>query len=178
MLIDGYRQLSQGHRHAVSRLVDTLLEVQEAESCPKIRKLTFFERSLAAGIGDPTEFEDEGEPIFLYASEAVDRADCVFSVNGDSMEPDYPDGCRVFVRTGEETPIGGVGVFVVDGEFFIKQRRTDCLFSLNRNHTDIRFYDGMDVANYGRVIGIVDEEDVLEGEELDRVRDAFENSEE
>ena len=51
-------------------------------------------------------------------------------------------------------------------------------FSLNRNHTDIRFYDGMDVANYGRVIGIVDEEDVLEGEELDRVRDAFENSEE
>ena len=68
LLIDGYRQLSQGHRHAVSRLVDTLLEVQEAESCPKIRKLTFFDRSLAAGSGDPTEFEVVGERIFLYAS--------------------------------------------------------------------------------------------------------------
>ena len=98
LLIDGYRQLSQGHRHAVSRLVDTLLEVQAAESCPKIRKLTFFERSLAAGIGDPTEFEDEGEPIFLYASEAVDRADCVFSVSGDSMEPEYYDGDLVLVH--------------------------------------------------------------------------------
>lgn len=85
----------------------------------------------------------------------------------------YPDGCRVFVNTGEETPIGEVGVFIVDGEFFIKQRQADCLYSLNRSHADIRFHENMDIKHYGRVIGIVDEGDVLYGEELNRVRDAF-----
>lgn len=176
------RALNAYNRLTADQLVQRLLTEQEQAARRTLRqyhsRLQYVDQlSPAAGPGVPAPDYAEPETLYLRASRASESSDLIMKVNGDSMEPDYPDGCRVFVRTGEETPIGGVGVFVIDGEFFIKQRRTDCLFSLNRNHTDIRFYDGMDVANYGRVIGIVDEEDVLEGEELDRVRDAFENSE-
>lgn len=97
LFMEQYRKLSPGHRMAVDQLIDSLLKVQMAESCPPIRKLTFYRKSLAAGIGDPTEFEDEGRPIFLYSSKQVDRADCVFTVNGDSMEPTYHNGNMVLV---------------------------------------------------------------------------------
>ena len=163
LLIDGYRQLSQGHRHAVNRMVDTLLEVQAAESCPKIRKLTFFERSLAAGIGDPTEFEDEGEPIFLYASEAVDRADCVFSVSGDSMEPEYHDGDLVLVRRIPDAPElkeGEIGAFIVGNETYIKEYREDGLHSLNPKYDVMHFSDEESVYLIGRVMGVLNPESI------------------
>ena len=152
-----------GHRHAVSRLVDTLLEVQAAESCPKIRKLTFFERSMAAGIGDPTEFEDEGEPIFLYASEAVDRADCVFSVSGDSMEPEYHDGDLVLVRRIPDAPElkeGEIGAFIVGNETYIKEYREDGLHSLNPQYDVMPFSDEESVYLIGRVMGVLNPESI------------------
>ena len=163
LLIDGYRQLSLGHRHAVSRLVDTLLEVQAAESCPKIRKLTFFERSLAAGIGDPAEFEDEGEPIFLYASETVDRADCVFSVSGDSMEPEYHDGDMVLVQRIPDAPDlkeGEIGAFIVGNETYIKEYREDGLHSLNPKYDVMHFSDEESVYLIGRVMGVLNPESI------------------
>ena len=171
LLIDGYRQLSQGHRHAVNRLVDTLLEVRAAESCPKIRKLTFFERSLAAGIGDPTEFEDEGEPIFLYASETVDRADCVFSVNGDSMEPEYHDGDLVLVRRIPDAPElkeGEIGAFIVGNETYIKEYREDGLHSLNPKYDVMHFSDEESVYLIGRVIGVLSPESIATEEDVKR----------
>lgn len=33
--------------------------------------------------------DDDGEPIYLYSTELIDKADYVFSVNGESMKPVY-----------------------------------------------------------------------------------------
>ena len=104
MHIEQYRELTPGHRTAVDQLVDTLIRIQVAENAPLLRRLTYFSRSLEAGFGDPTEFEDEGEPIWLYASREVDRADCVFTVNGNSMEPAYHDGDMVLVSRIPDAP--------------------------------------------------------------------------
>ena len=180
LLIDGYRQLSQGHRYAVSRMVDTLLEVQAAESCPNLRKLTFFERSLAAGIGDPTEFEDEGEPIFLYASEAVDRADCVFSVSGDSMEPEYHDGDLVLVRripNAPELKEGEIGAFIAGNETYIKEYREDGLYSLNPKYDVMHFSDEESVYLIGRVTGVLDPENIATEADVKRYLEIHGNAE-
>ena len=94
LFLDQYRQLSPGHRMAVDQMVDTLLKVQTAESAPLIRRLTFYQKSLAAGFGDPTEIDGEGEPI-ASANHAV--MDCSFLCDAE-----VPAGAFVRKRIAEQ----------------------------------------------------------------------------
>ena len=161
--IENYRQLTPGHQYALRAMAQNLLQVQQAEGCREIHKLTRFEHQLAAGIGDPNEFEDSGTPIYVYDDSLTCRADCVFTVNGDSMEPDYPDGCMVLVKrisdSGELTP-GDIGAFMIDNETYIKEYREDGLHSLNPKYDIMHFSDEESVYLIGRVIGVLDPENI------------------
>lgn len=161
--MENYRQLTPGHQYALRAMAQNLLQVQQAEGCREIHKLTRFEHQLAAGIGDPNEFEDSGTPIYVYDDSLTCRADCVFTVNGDSMEPDYPDGCMVLVKrisdSGELTP-GDIGAFMIDNETYIKEYREDGLHSLNPKYDVIRFSDEESVYLIGRVMGVLSPESI------------------
>lgn len=161
--IENYRQLTPGHQYALRAMAQNLLQVQQAEGCREIHKLTRFEHQLAAGIGDPSEFEDSGTPIYVYDDSLTCRADCVFTVNGDSMEPDYPDGCMVLVKrisdSGELTP-GDIGAFMIGNETYIKEYRPDGLHSLNPAYPVMRFSDEDSVYLIGRVMGVLSPESV------------------
>ena len=155
-LVEQYRDLTPGHRLAVEHLVDALLQVQAAESTPPIRKLMYFSRRLAAGTGDPTEFEEEASPIYLYSSRQVDRADCVFTVNGDSMEPVYHSGDMVLVSRIPDAPRlqpGEVGAFITGNETYIKVYQEDGLHSLNPNYAPMHFQNYERIYLIGRVTG-------------------------
>ena len=155
-------------------MAQNLLQVQQAEGCREIHKLTRFEHQLAAGIGDPSEFEDSGTPIYVYDDSLTCRADCVFTVNGDSMEPDYPDGCMVLVKrisdSGELTP-GDIGAFMIDNETYIKEYQPDGLHSLNPAYPVMRFSDFEHVYLIGQVIGVLNDENIAREEEVERYRD-------
>ncbi len=172
--MDDYRQLTSGNRYAVSVLTQTLLKVQQAESSRAIRKLTLFERPLAAGVGDPNEFEDSGVPIYVYDDSLTQRADCVFIVNGDSMEPDYPDGCRVLVErisdSGELAP-GDIGAFMIDNETYIKEYQPDGLYSRNPSYPVMSFSEFEHVYLIGRVIGVLSDEDIACEEDVECYRE-------
>ena len=161
--MENYRQLTPGHQYAVRAMAQNLLQVQQAEARRQIHKLTRFEHQLAAGIGDPNEFEDSGTPIYVYDDSLTCRADCVFTVNGDSMEPDYPDGCMVLVKRisdfGELTP-EDIGAFMIDNETCIKEYREDGLHSLNPKYDVMRFSDEESVYLIGRVTGVLDPENI------------------
>ena len=172
--MENYRQLTPGHQYAVRAMAQNLLQVQQAEVCREIHKLTRFEHQLAAGIGDPNEFEDSGTPIYVYDDSLTCRADCVFTVNGDSMEPDYPDGCMVLVKrisdSGELTP-GDIGAFMIDNETYIKEYREDGLHSLNPAYPVMRFSEFEHVYLIGQVIGVLNDENIAREEEVERYRD-------
>ena len=75
--------------------------------------------SVSAGTG---AFLDEGsfEMVSFPVSSVPDGADFGVRVSGDSMEPVYHDGQIVWVKQCDRVNIGEVGIFVYDGEGYIK----------------------------------------------------------
>lgn len=112
----------------------------------------------AAGIAAPVEGKDF-EPYELGPNDPQGAAYAI-RVQGDSMEPDFPDGSTVFVNH-DAIVNGDIGVFCVDGGTVIKQYYRDpfgmtYLFSLNRKRADadVPIYpsSGQTVICQGRVI--------------------------
>ena len=175
-LLHQYRQLSDGHRHVIDKLADSLLLVERAENRPAITKRIFFDKPLAAGVGDPTEQEDRGTPIYLYSSPTVEIADCVFAINGESMEPDFHDGDKVLVqriRTGSDLQFGEVGAFMVGNETYIKVYEEDGLHSLNPVFPTMRFEDEEAVYLIGRVLGVIEDDQLPGDDEIEQYQSAY-----
>ena len=104
---------------------------------PKIIPLYFS--PVAAGAAAPIL----GEDFDHYELKEGDPRGAMFAVKvqGDSMEPDFPDGSIAFCN---KDPLrdGDIGIFSIDGSSVIKQYHYDSfmgmtyLFSLNRKRAD------------------------------------------
>lgn len=172
-IIADYRYLNDQNKSVFNAVLDTLTERQRAEECPPITKLIKFQKQLAAGFDVSADFDDEGEDIYLYSSEEVDSADCVFTVSGNSMEPEYYDGDLVLVRRypgcGKLKP-GDVGAFMVGNETYIKEYRKDGLHSFNKDYATMHFNSDEHVILIGKVMGIVEEKDLASDEHIELYR--------
>ncbi|MDD6099059.1 MAG: S24 family peptidase [Oscillospiraceae bacterium] len=128
-IIEDYRYLNDQNKSVFNGVLDILTERQRTEECPPITKLIKFQKQLAAGFDVSADLDDEGEDIYLYSSEEVDSADCVFTVSGNSMESEYYDGDLVLVRRypgcGKLKP-GDVGAFMIVNETYIKEYQKGC----------------------------------------------------
>jgi len=124
---------------------------------PKI--IPLFWSASAAGIASPIL----GEDFDNYELKEEDPQGAMFAVKvqGDSMEPYFPDGSIAFCNK-DPLQDGDIGVFSVDGGSVIKQYHYDgfmgmtYLFSLNRNRSDadvvIPRSTGQTLVCQGRVI--------------------------
>ncbi len=91
------------------------------EPVPFIRRIDqrVYDLPASAGCG---QFLDEGyyELVSFPENMVPDRADFGIRVSGDSMEPVYHDGQIVWVQETPRLYPGEVGIFVCDGQGFIK----------------------------------------------------------
>lgn len=86
----------------------------------KVLEMPVFDRPASAGTGsflDGDSFRTETFP----AETVPAKADFAVYVTGDSMLPYYVPGQLVWVQACKALRPGEVGIFVVDGESFIKQ---------------------------------------------------------
>lgn len=131
--------------------IESLKSETSTEMIPT-RIITYFNRIASAGSG---EYLFDGMPTDLIkvADTPVSRkADFVIGVNGQSMEPDYCDGEKVFVEITPDIENGEIGVFVRGNECFIKECGKNGLISRNPEYPDVQpFSDGIRVV--GKVIG-------------------------
>lgn len=91
----------------------------------------------------------------VIESPEAEKADYAIHVSGDSMEPTYHDGDKVFVEKCGSIDVGEIGIFVVNGDVYIKELGNKCLISHNEKYKLIRIGEGDSVYCCGRVIGIV-----------------------
>ena len=172
-IIADYRYLNDQNKSVFNAVLDTLTERQRAEECPPITKLIKFQKQLAAGFDISADYDDEGEDIYLYSSDEVDSADCVFTVSGNSMEPEYYDGDLVLVRRypgcGKLKP-GDVGACMSGNETYIKEYQKDGLHSYNEDYETMHFNSDEHVILIGKVMGIIEEKDLASDEHIELYR--------
>lgn len=111
--------------------------------------------SFPANAGTGVYFEDIGiKPLQIVHTDIADRANYAIRVSGDSMMPEYCDGDIVLVETCRSIEIGEIGVFMVDGDAYIKKYGGDRLISLNPKYKDMLLKKYESSFCRGRVLGI------------------------
>lgn len=144
-LADAYdNKLDPWGKQAVRELVET--EVARCEDEKQLREsplkegpkvINLFVEPSAAGIATPTV----GRDYEFYELKPEDPPGAAYAVRlqGNSMEPDFPDGSIVFVNH-DAMRDGDIGIFSVDGGTVCKQYHQEggvvYLFSLNRRRAD------------------------------------------
>lgn len=164
-----YRKLSKPHQTVMLSLSEQLLRTEDqilAINPPELEELLFADDQVAAGT-NYDDFSARCRPCYVHSSPMVRRADYIFRVNGDSMEPDYPNGCCVLVKKDESLlRFGDVGIFQADGSLYIKEYRKEGLHSINPAYGTMRKEDYGFIRAIGRVIGILDTDDFASESEI------------
>ena len=153
-----YRALDEHGKEVVDYMIDSEYKrVATLSRKPKSRmlKMDYYTLPASAGTGNFLD-SDLAEELLVPESAEAEQADFVISVGGDSMEPTYHDGDKVFVKKCDSVDIGEVGIFVVNGDAYIKELGSKCLISHNEKYKPIRIGENDSVYCCGRVIGIVE----------------------
>lgn len=104
-------------------------------------------------------FDEEPDEIWKVASNAETRkADIGITVSGDSMEPLYYDGDILLIRKQPDINIGEIGIFIKDGQGYVKKKGEDRLISLNKLRDDIYPSEFDEIYCFGKVIGKLEPE--------------------
>lgn len=113
---------------------------------------TYYQRLASAGTG---EYIFDDIPTDTIEAPYMEYADFIIGVNGDSMEPTYYDGDKVYVEKRQVIEIGEIGIFMVNRECFIKEAGSDGLISHNKKYHMIPGSEH--IICVGKVLGRVEE---------------------
>ena len=158
-LVRKYRKLEERFKAHIDIVMDSLVQAQEAENEPDLFEIEFRPVRLAAGPDAGLHDIVESEKIILHDSPLLHRASGVYKVNGDSMEPTFHDGDLVFVEdipNGAPLHFGEIGAFAIGNETYIKEYQQDGLHSHNPHYPVMRFEEDAGVLLIGRVLGVVE----------------------
>jgi CI-like repressor, S. pneumoniae bacteriophage EJ-1 len=166
-LLNKYRQLDEHGKELVSLVIDKEYERIEISKKQKNKNTSLIQENISnyeiplcqypyilggasAGL---TSFLTDIE-IESIKAPICEGADFIISVSGDSMEPSYYDGEKVYVQKTPELNLGDIGIFSRGNELFIKEYGEDGLISHNPKYKMIKGTE--DIQTVGRVIGKVE----------------------
>ena len=153
-LIKKYRKLDDIGKELINKSIEIELKrVDTPKVQQKIYHISYYDMPVSAGTGQYLDYTNCS--VLPLKEEPPANADFVLSVSGDSMEPTFYDGDKVFVEETNTLNIGDIGIFYYDGDVYIKEYGKKGLISHNENYKIIRGSENMRVL--GRVIGTVEE---------------------
>lgn len=159
-IIKKYRDLSSYDQETVTQLLDRLHDRKEirniieyhAASDP-LNRFIPYQHSASAGSGIYILGNEAADQIAIPALPEYDDVDYAVKVNGHSMDPDFCDGDAALISQRKEMEIGDVGIFVKNGEVFIKELGETELISRNPDYPNIPVTENDNVVCLGKVIG-------------------------
>lgn len=157
-LIKKYRSLDGYGRKAINNLLEVEYERCNTvieEDTPLYITKPYYTVGASAGNGEYLFDDLDCTAISLPDTPLNNKADIVIAVRGHSMEPTYYDGDKLLVKKQSELNIGDIGVFIINGESFVKELGKDRLISHNKQYQDIHFSDYDNMTTVGKVIGVI-----------------------
>ena len=155
-ILHKYRDIDEIGKDAVSAVLDAEYRRVAKPKKARLLRLDFYHYPASAGTGNFLETETPDEILVKECSEA-EAADFIIPIRGDSMEPTYHDGDKVYVEKCDSIEIGEIGIFVVNGDAYIKELGNRCLISHNSAYKPIKLGSSDSVYCCGRVLGVVEE---------------------
>ena len=164
VLLKKYNSLSDKERKLVNILIDSMniingeKELPDARTVisgvPLTRKIPLFSQPASAGIGVYLDDAD-AEMLSILDIPEYRGADMAIRVNGDSMTPEYNDGDVVLVSQQPSVDIGEIGIFIHNGEGYIKRLERNGLVSLNPKYKTIQVNELDSFKTIGKVLCVV-----------------------
>jgi len=153
-LSDSFVGLNHTGRQEAKRYVQFLLdnEMYTATDPPRRQHqyIPYYDLPASAGTGTLLHSEDCEQ---MMVDDTVPKdATCALRVSGDSMTPRYVDGQTIFVREQEWLDVGNIGIFILNGEGYIKRYAGTSLQSLNPKYAPILWRSYDDLRIFGKVI--------------------------
>lgn len=156
-----YDTLDEHGKKAIRAILDVEL-ARVAEPDNVYMMLRHYEFPAAAG--EPLDVENGYEMERYPAYDVPHGTDYTLNLNGESMEPDYPNGCTVYVKRTFDIDDGDVIIAWMEGDTGTTCKRVAMdngrvvrLESINPNGPT---FSGVELAGmqvYGKVIGIAEQ---------------------
>lgn len=120
---------------------------------PDSTRITEYFRSASAGDGIFILGNEVKARAIIPESSWIENTDYVIGVSGDSMKPDFEDGDNVMVSQHVPLHHGDVGIFVVNGNVYIKEYGETELISRNPDFPNIKISEYDNIVCMGKVLG-------------------------
>lgn len=167
-ILEYFKRLSQEKREQLIGVIEEFVETSmKPKSAPpiitRITRIRLPIADFAAGAGVSVLFDYDDKftsQEFDYGDVPV-LADCGVPINGISMEPNYPNGCIVWVQRKKDEDIedGDVVVVIINGEPLCKIYDNKVYYSINEKagFPPIKPTETDNVTILGKVIGFYNE---------------------
>ena len=141
-----FNKLSEHGQMAVVNAIKAQIENKVV-----LKQVPLFDQKVSAGLGNFLD-SDNYEYISVLADDMKDSKGYALQISGDSMEPILRDQDYVLIEPTQTLNKGEIGVFILNGDSFIKQLGDGELISINEDYPPIEYSDFDDVKVVGRFI--------------------------
>lgn len=132
------------------------IDLSDGSDKSKTIIIPFYRAPTSAGNGSWLSDDIPVEYINVPKIEKSSEADFLLEVRGDSMQPKFCDGDYILVKQSESICEGEIGVFILNGESYIKKMGRNELISLNPLYDPIKLHGFDDIRCAGKVLGKID----------------------
>ena len=138
---------------AVLKRVVSLITPEQKPIVEGTIVIPFYETPVSAGTGSWHGDDIVAEWLTVPRNDLTTSADFALKISGDSMQPKFSNGETVLVKQTSSVFEGEIGVFVLNGESYIKKLGKKELVSLNPAYKPIPLHGFDDVRCVGKVLG-------------------------
>lgn len=138
------RIAAEQHKKAISFPV--------AEQNEEYVEIPLYDTCVSAGTGIDIDYTTS-EPFRV--SSDYDDTNFAVRVSGNSMEPRYHNGDIVIVEPTPAIKQGEIGIFILNGQAYIKKLGDACLISLNEEYEPIKINAYDSIYCQGKVINVI-----------------------
>ena len=153
--IKKYRSLDDYGKKAVDALVDIEYErrSEPKEFIQLLPPIVIPSYGHIASAGTGQYVFDDIPPTMIEIENTIENQEVSFAidVNGDSMEPTYHDEDTLLVKKQNTLRVGEIGIFMINGEAYVKELGKNALISHNKAYNDIPLTEN--TVCIGKVVG-------------------------